>query len=96
MTLNTQSLSIEYQEEMIDLTATEYQILAVLFKKSGDYARRDEILDDCWQENQFIDDNTLAVNISRLRKKLTAFNRGPVIGTKKMVGYRLLRKEAKK
>ncbi|MGF3112589.1 response regulator transcription factor [Facklamia sp. P9177] len=95
MTLNTQALSLGYQEEIIDLTATEYQILAVLFKKKGNYARRDEILDTCWQENQFIDDNTLAVNISRLRKKLIAFNRGPVIGTKKGVGYCLLKKEAK-
>ncbi|MGX7108044.1 response regulator transcription factor [Facklamia miroungae] len=93
MILNTQALTIEYQGEAIELTATEYQILFELFKKKGDYARREDILDACWQENNFIDDNTLAVNISRLRKKLSILKRDPVIGTKKNVGYCLLRNE---
>jgi len=47
-------------------------------------------LDFCWQNDQFIDDNTLAVNISRLRKKLKSMGLSGFIKTKKKVGYRLV------
>src|SRR5699024_4531462 len=71
------------------LTYTELQILSCLFEHGEEYAKREEILDYCWQNDQFIDDNTLAVNISRLRKKLKEIGLDNFIETKKKVGYRL-------
>lgn len=63
--------------------------MTVLFRKNGDYASRQELLDDCWKNDQFIADNTLAVNITRLRKKCRTLNLPNFIQTKKTVGYAL-------
>lgn len=60
-----------------------------LFEHGEEFATREEILDFCWQNDQFIDDNTLAVNISRLRKKMREIELIDFIETKKKVGYRL-------
>lgn len=87
--LNTQKSELSYKNEVISLTFTELQILTCLFNHGEEFARREEILDFCWQNDQFIDDNTLAVNISRLRKKLNGIDLGGLIETKKNVGYRL-------
>lgn len=80
---------LTYQGQSISLTFTELQILRVLFENGSDYSPRDHILDHCWQNDQFIDDNTLAVNISRLRKKLSTIRLDNFILTKKGLGYRL-------
>lgn len=88
--LNQEKLTLSKSGQSIDLTATEYQILLELFKREGAYARREDILDACWQDEHFIDDNTLAVNISRIRKKLDHMGFPDLIETKKRVGYRLV------
>lgn len=75
----------------IDLTARELQILTVLFSNGEEYSSREELLDYCWQNGQYFDDNTLAVNISRLRKKLKSIELTDLIHTKKGIGYQLNR-----
>lgn len=87
--LDRQKAAISYQDKKVSLTYTELQILSCLFEHGEAYAKREEILDYCWQNDQFIDDNTLAVNISRLRKKLKEIGLANFIETKKKVGYRL-------
>lgn len=89
--LDSQKAEISYQREKASLTFTELQILSCLFEHGEDYAKREEILDYCWKNDQFIDDNTLAVNISRLRKKLKEIGLDNFIETKKKVGYRLVK-----
>ena len=58
-----------------------------LFKEQGAVSLREKIMDRCWQNDNFIDDNTLAVNIARLRKKLTQIGLKGFIETKKGAGY---------
>ena len=71
------------------LTQTELQILDSLFERPGDLVRREKIIDRAWEESNFIDDNTLAVNMSRLRKKLREIGLQNFISTKKGLGYAL-------
>lgn len=64
-------------------------ILESLFEANGEIASRNDIIEKCWQGENFIDDNTLAVNITRLRKKLREIGREDLIQTKKGMGYYL-------
>ena len=75
----------------IDLTKTELLILEYLFNMRGRIAKREDIMNHCWQGDDFIDDNTLAVNITRLRKKLRGVGYKEFIQTKKGMGYYLQR-----
>ena len=75
----------------IDLTRTELLILEYLFNMRGKIAKREDIMNHCWQGDDFIDDNTLAVNITRLRKKLSNVGYKEFIQTKKGMGYYLER-----
>lgn len=88
-TLDTNKAELHFDQESVNLTFTELQILLVLFQAKGDYVSRDKILDFCWQNDQFIDDNTLAVNMTRIRKKLRQIKLDNFIQTKKNYGYRI-------
>lgn len=74
-------------EQSIDLTRNELRIIEILFQHKGKYVTREAIMMHLWEDESFIDDNTLAVNITRLRKKLTDLGKKNVIKTKKGVGY---------
>lgn len=87
--LDVAKSQITYNKDEASLTFTELQILTVLFQQKGEYVSREAILDYCWQNNQFIDDNTLAVNMTRIRKKLRVIGLEYFIETKKNFGYRL-------
>ncbi|TWT05329.1 response regulator transcription factor [Planococcus sp. CPCC 101016] len=80
-------------DQEVDLTRTELRIMELLFLQKGDYVTREEIMVKLWEDESFIDDNTLAVNIARLRKKLAKAGLADFIMTKKNVGY-ALNKEA--
>ncbi|MEY8371324.1 response regulator transcription factor [Aerococcaceae bacterium 50-4] len=90
--LDASKSKIAFQNQSVDLTFTELQILLILFQAEGDHVSREAILDFCWQNDQFIDDNTLAVNITRIRKKLRSIGLDQFIETKKNYGYRLKNK----
>lgn len=61
---------IEKDEQMVELTANELKILTFLARKRGKIVSREEIINDLWESENFIDDNTLTVNMTRLRNKL--------------------------
>lgn len=77
------------EEGQIDLTKTEIMILQELINAQGGFVSRQAIIEVCWQGEDFIDDNTLAVNVARLRKKLNNMGLENLIITKKGVGYGL-------
>ena len=83
---------LEFMGKVAELTRTELMILETLFKDKGAVSKRDKIMDKCWQEENFIDDNTLAVNMTRLRKKLAEIGLDDFIQTKKGIGYFLSNK----
>ena len=74
---------------MIELTKNELKIMQMLFEKAETYVSRDELMIELWQSDQFVDDNTLSVNMNRLRKKLDDFGLDSLIQTKKGIGYKL-------
>lgn len=80
---------ITYSENSIELTKTENMIADCLFKANGKIVNKNKIIEKCWQGDEFIDDNTLAVNMTRLRKKLKTIGLDKLIATKKGAGYYL-------
>ena len=85
--LNTNSASAIYNNQEIDLTKNDYKILLILLENKRKIVSRDEIMQRLWQTDSFIDDNTLTVNINRLRKKLEEYGLYDFIKTKKGIGY---------
>lgn len=87
--LNTASRMIEKEERKIELTKNEYNIMHFLVKHQGQVVSRDEIMDYLWESEEFIDDNTLSVNIKRLRTKLEELGTKDLIETRRGQGYLL-------
>ena len=72
---------------MAVMTKNEMKILSVLLKNAGKIVSRDELMDELWQSDEFVDDNTLTVNVNRLRKKLENIGAKDFIATKRGMGY---------
>ena len=81
---------IEKDNKKIDLTKNEYSILYFLSIHKNKVVSRDEIMDYLWESEEFIDDNTLNVNIRRLRNKLEEIGLVDKIETKRGQGYLLV------
>lgn len=73
----------------MELTKNEAQILALLLKNRGNIVSRERIIRNLWKEASFIDDNTLTVNMTRLKKKLGSLGLENYIETKKSLGYKI-------
>lgn len=87
LTLDPVLLTVEYQGQRLELTRNETRILACLMRK--ELCTREEIVEDLWQNSLYIDENTLYVNINRLREKLKKLGAEDFIRTVRGVGYRL-------
>jgi len=85
--LNTSQNIIEVENKKIELTKNEYKILYFLVMHRGKIVAREEIMDYLWESESFIDDNTLTVNMKRLRSKLEELNLQNLIETKRGQGY---------
>ena len=88
--LNTGDNTLTYGEERIDLTKNEYRILLALMENKGKVVSREKLMDRLWETDSFVDENTLTVNVNRLRKKLDAVGLTEFITTKFGVGYIML------
>ena len=89
MLLNLNDASLSYKGEKISLTKNEFRILQMLMENAGKIVARDDIIARLWESDEFIDDNTLTVNVARLRKKLENADMEGRIKTKKGIGYYL-------
>ena len=85
--LNIAERAIEKDNQKMDLTKNEYNILYYLSTHKKEVVSRDEIMDYLWESEEFIDDNTLNVNIKRLRTKLEELGLHDRIETKRGQGY---------
>ena len=85
--LNLADLTVHFQGQSQELTKNETRILACLMSKP--LCTREEIIEDLWQDSLYIDENTLYVNINRLREKLKKLGAASFIRTVRGVGYRL-------
>ena len=85
--LNTGDGSLAYKGEKVDLTKNEYRILLGLMQQKGKIVSREKLMELLWESDEFVDDNTLTVNIARLRKKLDVAGLPDFILTKHGMGY---------
>lgn len=87
--LNLTDMSFLYKGEKFELSKNEFRILQILFEHAGNTVTREEIMRRLWDDECFVDDNTLTVNVNRLRKVLEGAGLQDFILTKKGVGYQL-------
>ena len=88
--LDLKTMQVSYTEAVEELTRNEFQILRVLFEHGKEVVSREALMRELWNSDIFVDDNTLSVNIARLRKKLTELGLPDLIASKIGVGYGLL------
>ena len=85
--LNTGDNTLTFQDQQIALTKNEYRILLTLMENKGKVVSRERLMERLWETDSFVDENTLTVNVNRLRKKLDAAGLADFITTKFGVGY---------
>lgn len=85
--LNTSDATLTYQGNKIDLTKNDFKILQILMENKGRTVSREAIMTRLWETDSYVDENTLTVNMTRLRKKLEAEGLKDYIITKKGIGY---------
>lgn len=85
--LNTEDGSMTYNGEKIELSKNEYRILLALMENKGKVVSRERLMERLWESDDFVDENTLTVNVNRLRKKLDLAGLQGFIATKHGVGY---------
>lgn len=85
--LNTGDNTLTYNDEKISLTKNEYRILLALMENKGKIVSREKLMEKLWETDSFVDENTLTVNVNRLRKKLDSSGLKDFITTKFGVGY---------
>ena len=85
--LNLGSGDLSFQGRSVSLTRNELKILNLLFSQAGNVVSREDIMQMLWENDDFVDDNTLTVNVNRLRRKLEEIGLGNMILTKKGRGY---------
>ena len=85
--LNTADASLTYQGKRLELTKNDYRILQTLLERKGKVVSRDLLMQRLWETDCFVDENTLTVNVTRLRKKLEAAGLNDFIVTRKGMGY---------
>ena len=90
--LNISRSVIEKDGKEIELTKNEFKILKYLLERQNKIVSREEIMDYLWDSESFVDDNTLTVNITRLRNKLEEMNLKEILETKRGQGYILIQK----
>lgn len=90
VSLDLKTMQVSYKQDVEELTRNEFQILRVLFEHGKEVVSREELMRELWNSDIFVDDNTLSVNIARLRKKLAELGLPNLIMTKKGVGYGLV------
>lgn len=85
--LNPLEGNIEANGKILELSKNELKILSYLIKNKGNIVSRDKLMNYMWNSDVFVDDNTLSVNVNRLRKKLEELDLNDYIETKRGMGY---------
>lgn len=87
LSLIHESMKVKYKDVIVELTKNEYRLLNILIRKKGEIITREEMLEALWDDVSFVDDNTLTVNMTRVKKKLSDLGIENTIVTKRGVGY---------
>ena len=89
MLLNLSDATLLYQEQKVELTKNELKILQTLIENKTQVVTRETLMTRLWESDMYVDENTLSVNVNRLRKKLTSIGIADSILTKKGIGYQI-------
>ena len=89
MLLKLSDATILYQEQKVELTKNELKILQTLIENKTQVVTRETLMTRLWESDMYVDENTLSVNVNRLRKKLTSIGLEDSILTKKGIGYQI-------
>ena len=89
MLLNLSDATILYQEQKVELTKNELKILQTLIENKTQVVTCETLMTRLWESDMYVDENTLSVNVNRLRKKLTSIGLEDSILTKKGIGYQI-------
>ena len=87
--LNISEAELSYEGESLELTKNELKSLQTLFENKASIVTRDTLMTKLWESDTYVDENTLSVNVNRLRKKLASIGLSDFIITKKGIGYKL-------
>ncbi len=85
--LNISDATLTYNGQKVELTRNEHKILQLLMENKGQVVTREAIMTHLWETDSYVDDNTLTVNVGRLRRKLESIGLVDFIVTKKSMGY---------
>lgn len=85
--LNLTNSTIEYNSQSIELSRNEFILLQLMMRNIGKIISRDDLMQVLWNEEQFVDDNTLTVNVNRIRRKIATLGLEDFIVTRKGMGY---------
>lgn len=85
--LNLNDSCLTYMNQKVELTKNEFKIMQMLFEQNGTIISRDALMTRLWENDSYVDENTLSVNINRLRKKCESIGLDELIVTKKGLGY---------
>ena len=88
--LNLTDATLNYKDDQIELTKNELKILQTLMENKEKIVSRDDLMAKIWESDDYIDENTLSVNVNRLRKLLKVIGLDDFIMTKKGLGYKLV------
>lgn len=87
LVLHLSNSTVQYQDQTAELSRNESLILQTMMRNAGRIVTRDELMQVLWNDDQFVDDNTLTVNVNRLRRKIAALGMEEFISTRKGLGY---------
>lgn len=87
MELHMEEMILSHQDKKLELTKNEFRILKLLLEHKGQVVSRNEIMKDLWNDEIYVNENTLTVNVNRLRGRLEGIGLCDVISTKKGIGY---------
>lgn len=90
MQLNIEQMTVSYSGQSLELTKNEFKILKLLLEAKGQVVSRNEMMKGLWDEEVYVNENTLTVNVNRLRSRLEEMGLKDVIMTKKGIGYMML------
>ncbi|NQX61416.1 response regulator transcription factor [Paenibacillus qinlingensis] len=85
--LHVTNSTIEYQGQVTELSRNEFILLQLIMRNIGKIISREDFMQALWNEDQFVDDNTLTVNVNRMRRKIAALGLEDFIVTRKGMGY---------
>lgn len=85
--LNVTNSTIEFNGQSNELSRNEFILLQLMMRNIGKIVSRDDLMQALWNEEQFVDDNTLTVNVNRMRRKIAAIGLEDFIVTRKGFGY---------